>query len=117
LAAGAWHGIVRVRFNDGREDTAMPLNRYVIGRDVPDIGAMNRGQLAQAAATSNSALSQLAPRVQWEHSYVAGNKTFCVYLAEDEDGIRRHAELSGFPASKITPISRIIDPTTETEEA
>jgi hypothetical protein len=93
----------------------MPLNRYVIERDVPDIGSLDRSQFAQAAGKSNEALAQLAPRVQWEHSYVAGDKTFCVYLAEDEDAIRRHAELSGFPASKITPIRRIIDPTTEAE--
>jgi hypothetical protein len=46
------------------------------------------------------------------HSYVAGNKTFCIYLAEDEDAIREHARISGFPASKVTEISSIIDPTT-----
>lgn len=53
-----------------------------------------------------------SPRVQWEHSYVAGDKTFCIYLAEDEEAIREHARLSGFPANTITPVSRIIDPTT-----
>jgi len=51
--------------------------------------------------------------VQWVESFVADDKTFCVYLAESEDDIRRHAEISGFPASKITPIRRMIDPTTE----
>jgi hypothetical protein len=90
----------------------MPLKRYVIEREVPGIGGLDRGQMAKAAETSNGALAQLAPAVQWEHSYVAGDKTFCVYLAENEDAVRRHAELSGFPASKITPINRIIDPTT-----
>ncbi len=65
-----------------------------------------------AARTSNGALAQLAPRVQWDHSYVAGNKTFCIYLAEDEDAIRKHAEIGGFPASVITEVSKIIDPTT-----
>jgi hypothetical protein len=93
----------------------MPLNRYVIERDVPDIGSMDRLQLAEAAGKSNAALAHLATRVQWEHSYVAGDKTFCVYLAESEDLVMKHAELSGFPANRITPISRIIDPTTETE--
>ena len=88
------------------------MKRYVIERDVVGIGAMSDDELAGAAKTSNAALAELAPRVQWEHSYVAGDKTFCIYLAEDEDSIHRHAEMSGFPATKITPVSGIIDPTT-----
>jgi hypothetical protein len=93
------------------------LKRYVIERDIPAVGSMNRPQLKGAAETSNAALSKLAPKVQWEHSYVAGDKTFCIYLAEDENQIREHARLSGFPASKITPIKTIIDPTTASTEA
>ncbi|MBK0397745.1 DUF4242 domain-containing protein [Limibaculum sp. M0105] len=90
----------------------MSLKRFMIERDIPSVGSLDRGELKGAAATSNEALAQLAPKVQWEHSYVADNKTFCVYLAESEDAIRKHAEISGFPASKITPIGKIIDPTT-----
>jgi hypothetical protein len=88
------------------------MKRYVIERDVPGIGGLGAEQLRGAACTSNEALAKLAPRVQWEHSYVAGDKTFCVYLADDEAAIHEHAQLSGFPASKITEISSIIDPTT-----
>ncbi|MBV2359476.1 DUF4242 domain-containing protein [Thalassococcus sp. CAU 1522] len=88
------------------------MKRYMIERDIAGVGAMSGKELCGAAQTSNQALAELAPKVQWEHSYVAGDKTFCVYLAEDEDAIRRHAELSGFPATRITPISGIIDPTT-----
>lgn len=88
------------------------MQRFVIERDIPSVGSLDRGQLRDASKTSNMALSKLAPRVQWEHSYVANNKTFCIYLAEDEAAIHEHAELSGFPASRITPISSIIDPTT-----
>ena len=91
----------------------MGLKRYVIEREIPDIGASSQQDLAGATATSNSALAQLAPRVQWEHSYVTADKTFCVYLAEDEDAIRKHAELSGFPATVITEVKGIIDPTTD----
>jgi len=76
------------------------------------VGSFDRGQLRDASKASNTALSKLAPRVQWEHSYVANNKTFCIYLAEDEAAIHEHAKLSGFPASRITPITSIIDPTT-----
>jgi hypothetical protein len=88
------------------------MKRYMIERDIPEVGSFEREQLRDASKTSNKALAQLAPRVQWDHSYVAGDKTFCVYLAEDEDAIRKHAEISGFPASKITEISSVIDPTT-----
>jgi hypothetical protein len=90
----------------------MALKRFVIERDIPGIGGASDADLAGAAATSNAALAQLAPRVQWEHSYVAGNKTFCIYLAENEEAIHEHARISGFPASVITPISGVIDPTT-----
>jgi hypothetical protein len=90
----------------------MALKRYVIEREIPNIGAASEADLSGAATTSNSALSQLAPRVQWEHSYVADNKTFCVYLAEDEEAIREHAKISGFPASVITEVKAMIDPTT-----
>ena len=86
----------------------MALNRYIIERDIPDVGTLGRDDLKGAAATSNAALAELAPHVQWVESYVADNKTFCVYLAKDEETIRRHAELSGFPASKITRIVRMI---------
>ena len=91
----------------------MALNRYIIEREIPDVGNMQGAQLKEAAAQSNRALEKLAPDVQWEESFVAGDKTFCVYLAKDEDVIRKHAELSGFPANNITRINRRIDPTTE----
>lgn len=88
------------------------MKRCMIERDLPNIGAAPPDALAGAAGTSNSALAELAPKIQWEHSYVAGNKTFCVYLADDEAVVREHARLSGFPATVITEISTIIDPTT-----
>lgn len=88
------------------------MNRYLIEREIPSVGKLEGKDLCNAAATSNAALARLAPKVQWDHSYVADDKTFCVYLAESEDAVRRHAELSGFPANRITLIHRIIDPTT-----
>jgi hypothetical protein len=88
------------------------MKRFVIERDVPGIGANDHAGLCHITKTSNAALRQLAPEVQWEHSYVTGDKTFCVYLAESETAIREHARLSGFPANIITPVMAIIDPTT-----
>lgn len=88
------------------------LKRYVIERDLPGVGAMKNAELGGAAKVSNAALAQI-PGVQWEHSYVAGDKTFCIYLAESEERIHEHAAKSGFPANKVTEVVTIIDPTTE----
>ncbi|HEX5213574.1 MAG TPA: DUF4242 domain-containing protein [Pseudolabrys sp.] len=88
------------------------MKRYVIERDIPGVGNMNREQLRNAAKTSCAALAKLQGRVQWEHSYVAGDKTFCIYLADGEASIHEHALLSGFPANKITETRTVIDPTT-----
>jgi hypothetical protein len=88
------------------------MKRYVIERNVPGIGGLNREQLRGAAETSNKALAKLAGKVQWEHSYVAGDKTFCVYLADSEATVQEHAKLSGFPANTVTEVRSIIDPMT-----
>jgi hypothetical protein len=90
----------------------MALQKFVIERDLPKVGAFEREQLRQAAAKSNDVLRQLGPDIQWVESYVADNKTFCVYLAKDETIIRKHAEITGFPATKVTEVKRMIDPTT-----
>ena len=91
----------------------MALRKFIIERDTPKVGSFEREQLRQAAGKSNEVLRQLGPDIQWVESYVAQDKTFCVYLAKDEAVIRKHAEISGFPASKITEVSKMIDPTTE----
>jgi Protein of unknown function (DUF4242) len=90
----------------------MALRKFIIERDIPKVGSFEREQLRGAAAKSNEVLDQLAPDVQWVESYVADNKTFCVYLAKDEVVIKKHAEMSGFPATKITEVRKMIDPTT-----
>ena len=87
------------------------MKRYVIERDVRGIGLNDEPGFCNVTQTSNNALSKLAPRVQWEHSYIVENKTFCIYLAEDEEAILEHSRLSGFPANKITPVITILDPT------
>ena len=91
----------------------MSLSKFIIERDIPKVGTFERDQLRAAAAKSNEALHQLGPDIQWVESFVAADKTFCVYLAKDEAIIRKHAEISGFPATKITEIRKTIDPTTE----
>jgi hypothetical protein len=88
------------------------MKRYVIERDLPGIGGMNRAQLKDAAATSNNALAKLSGKAQWLQSFVVDDKTFCIYLADGEASVREHAKLSGFPATKVTEVRTIIDPTT-----
>src|ERR1700760_4190894 len=90
----------------------MALRKFIIERDIPAVGTLDREQLRGAAAKSNEVLTKLGPDIQWVESYVAADKTFCVYLAKDEAIIRRHAEISGFPATKVTEVRTMIDPTT-----
>jgi len=91
----------------------MALRKFIIERDIPKVGSLEREQMRAAAAKSNDALRQIGPDIQWIESFVAADKTFCVYLAKDESVIKKHAEISGFPATKITEVRRMIDPTTE----
>jgi hypothetical protein len=88
------------------------MKKYIIERDIPKVGTLEREQLRQAAAKSNRVLDQLGSGIQWSESFIAADKMFCVYLANDEAIIRKHAELSGFPATKITEVGKVIDPTT-----
>jgi hypothetical protein len=88
------------------------MKRYVIERDLPRVGSLDAKGLRAAASTSNDALARLAGKVQWVESFVADDKTFCVYLAESEGAVHEHARLSGFPASKVTEIRTVIDPLT-----
>ncbi|MCR0981318.1 DUF4242 domain-containing protein [Roseomonas populi] len=88
------------------------LKRFIIERDIPGAGHLSPPQLGQAARTSNGALGQLSG-IQWQHSYVTRDGTYCVYLAESEAVIREHARLSGFPATRIMEATGMIDPATE----
>jgi hypothetical protein len=88
------------------------LKKFMIEREIPGVGNLGKSQLGGAAATSNKALRRI-PGLQWQHSYVTAGRTFCIYLAESKDLIHRHAEMSGFPATKVTEITTVIDPATE----
>lgn len=91
------------------------MRRYVIERAIPDIGSAEREELKAAAAQSNKVLSEMQSEgkgIQWEHSYVADDKTICIYVADDAALIGEHAERSGFPATVVTEIGKMIDPTT-----
>ena len=91
------------------------MPRYVIERAIPDIGSAEREALRGASQKSNSVLAAMkaeSKNIQWEHSYVAGDRTFCIYIADSEALIHEHAERSGFPATVVTPVRKMIDPVT-----
>ena len=90
----------------------MALRKYVIEREIPSVGSFEREQLRAAAQKSNEVLAQLGPDIQWVESFVAADRTFCIYLAKDEAIIRKHAEISGFPATRVAEVRKMIDPTT-----
>jgi hypothetical protein len=88
------------------------LKRFLIERAIPGIGGMSLVELCGAARASNRACEQLGNDIQWQHSYVAADRTFCIYLAASEDVIRKHAEMSGIPITRIIEVPQIIDPLT-----
>jgi hypothetical protein len=88
------------------------MQQYVIERDLPGAGKLSAAELRDISRKSNEVLSKMGPGIQWVQSYVTGDKIYCVYRAESEDAIRRHAKDGGFPANKISRVSATIDSTT-----
>ena len=88
------------------------MKKYMIEREIPKVGSLEREQLQEAAAKSNQVLRQLGPDIQWVHSYVTDNKIYCVYRAPSEDIIREHAQTAGFPANSIARVQTVISPMT-----
>ena len=88
------------------------MTQFFIEREIAGAGAMSAQALRDASKHSNSVLADMSPEIEWVHSYVAGDKIYCVYNAPSEQLIREHAEKSGFPANKITPVTAIIGPST-----
>ena len=86
------------------------MKRYVIERDIPGVGKLGREELKGVANTSNEALAKLGGKAQWLESFIVDDKSFCIYIAENEAAVREHARLSGFPASKITEVRSVVNP-------
>ncbi|MFC5995684.1 DUF4242 domain-containing protein [Pseudonocardia hispaniensis] len=87
------------------------MRKYLIERTVPGIQDMPEADRQKVWAKSNAVLSELAPNLQWAHSYVTDDKLYCVYYATDPELIREHARRGGFPCDSISPIDDIVDPT------
>jgi hypothetical protein len=88
------------------------MPKYVIERVIPGAGKLSAAELKAISQKSCSVLNQLGPQIQWVHSYVTDNKIYCVYIAPNEEMVREHARLGGFPANQVSDVKTIIDPTT-----
>ncbi|MCQ8129482.1 DUF4242 domain-containing protein [Methylomonas rivi] len=88
------------------------MPKYIIERDIPGAGKLTPTELQGIAQKSCCILRDMGPQIQWLHSYVTGDKVYCIYIADSEQAIREHASQGGFPANRIEEIKTIIDPTT-----
>jgi hypothetical protein len=90
-------------------DENMP--KYVIERDIPNVGDVTPDQVIAISQKSCSVLKNLGPQIQWLHSYVTQDKIYCVYIAPNEETVREHAKQGGFPANRVSQVKLTIDPT------
>ena len=88
------------------------MPKFVIEREIPGAGELTEEQLQGISQTSCNVLQELGPTIQWVHSYVTDDKIYCVYIAPDEEMVRKHAKMGGFPANSVAQVRTIIDPTT-----
>ena len=88
------------------------MPKYVIEREIPNAGKLTAEQLKAISQTSCGVLSKLGPQIQWVHSYVTGDKIYCIYNAPNEDMVHEHAKQGGFPANSVSEVTTIIDPVT-----
>jgi hypothetical protein len=88
------------------------MPKFVIERELPGAGSLTAGEVHTVASKSNEVLADMAPRAQWVTSYVTSDKVYCVYIAEDEDALREHADRVGVPVTSISAVTSVLDPTT-----
>jgi hypothetical protein len=88
------------------------MPKYVIEREIPGAGKLSKQELQAVSQTSCGVLRKMGPQIQWVESYVTGDKIYCVYIAPNQEMVREHARLGGFPANCVAEVTTIIDPTT-----
>ena len=88
------------------------MPKFLIEREIPGAGSLSPEQLQAVSQTSCGVLRQLGPQIQWVQSYVTDDKIYCIYIAPDEETVRKHAQMGGFPANRVSQVRSIIDPTT-----
>lgn len=88
------------------------MPKYVIEREIPGAGKLSPAELQGISQKSCGVLHSMGPQIQWVHSYVTGDKVYCLYIAPNEAMVREHAERGGFPANRVSEVAAIIDPST-----
>ena len=86
------------------------MPEFVIEREIPGAGNLSDAEIKEIASRSVNVLKDMGPAIKWLHSYVTGDKVYCVYLAPDEETVREHARRGGFPANRVSAVRRLIDP-------
>ena len=87
------------------------MPKFVIEREIPGAGNMSDAELREVSRKSVGVLKEMGPEIQWLHSYVTGDKVYCVYLAPDEGMIQKHAKMAGVPATRISAVRRLLEVT------
>jgi hypothetical protein len=87
------------------------MPQFVIEREIPGVGSLSDAELCEVSRKSVNVLKEMGPGIQWLHSYVTGDKVYCVYLAPDEATIQEHARRVGLPANRVSAVRRLLDPT------
>jgi hypothetical protein len=87
------------------------MPKYVIEREIPGAGKLSTKELQEISMTSNKVIQEMGPDIQWNQSYVTGDKIYCEYIAPNKDMVKEHAKRGGFPADRISEVATIIDPT------
>ena len=88
------------------------MPKFVIEREISEVGKLSPQELQGVSQKSCGVLRELGPQIQWIQSYVTDDKIYCIYIAPDEETVRKHAQMGGFPANRISQVRSIIDPTT-----
>jgi hypothetical protein len=112
LLLTAFTAMAQQTSNNSKIKNTTEMKTYVIEREIPDAGKLTQDQLKAISQTSCGVLKEMGPKIEWLHSYVTGNKIYCVYKAENEELIKEHAKKGGFPANKVSEVASIISPAT-----
>jgi hypothetical protein len=88
------------------------MPKFVIERELPGAGKLSPQELQAISQKSCGVLKGMGPQIQWIQSYVTDDKIYCVYIAPNEEAVRKHARDGGFPANQVSRVRSVIDPTT-----
>jgi Protein of unknown function (DUF4242) len=98
--------------NNSQTSNVKQMKTYVIEREIPNAGKLTPEQLKGISQKSNGVIQEMGPQIEWLHSYVTGNKIYCVYKAESAEVVREHAKKGGFPANSVSEVATVINPAT-----